>query len=393
MERANESKKSFLAIRGLINRSDVSRLRRTSSAIWARLANTIAFLITIWHRAINHENPKILDIVMRKVNFGTPKPFHIDLLCECIRADRSDLVERIININPYSATACDPSYPRCAILTAVSLGDIEMIKILLAHGASPNAADDWESALGHAISRGNVDLTMVLLKGGADPNLPNERSCPRFFGASSTEMLNILIEFGADLNRRGPYLDSFLHEKAQEKDFYLLQFGLETCSRLHLDLSANTADSHGDTPLHIAATTGFISMARLLLQHGANIDARNNRGRTPLMEAVDWCQPAMGRFLLEQGANPQASDFQGRSTLDQALASEYPGIRDLVAYLIIFKIRDDYGVYAPHLATTLSSSFGSWGSWGPETGYYDCYFEGPRSGGYIHGHVWNFEYS
>lgn len=172
------------------------------------------------------------------------------------------------------------------------------------------------------------------------------------------ETLATLIKFGVELDRRDPYLNSFLHEKARDKYFYLSQFGLEASSLPHINLNPNTTDRDGDTPLHVVITTGPISMTRLLLQQGANIDARNKKGRTLLMNAVDWCYPAgaVGRFLLEEGADLQIPDAQGQTALDEALNSEYPGIRDLVADSIVFKIRHDY---APHLARTLSSSFGS----------------------------------
>lgn len=44
------------------------------------------------------------------------------------------------------------------------------------------------------------------------------------------------------------------------------------------------------TPLHFAALNGHAEVARLLIQHGAKIDAESKRGRTALMTAA-----ALGR--------------------------------------------------------------------------------------------------
>ena len=59
------------------------------------------------------------------------------------------------------------------------------------------------------------------------------------------------------------------------------------------------------TPLHRAAGTGVIDAVRILLAHGANLDARMlvDSELTPLMHAVLMQQPQMVRFLLDAGAN------------------------------------------------------------------------------------------
>jgi ankyrin repeat protein len=38
----------------------------------------------------------------------------------------------------------------------------------------------------------------------------------------------------------------------------------------------------GDTALHMAASQGLITVAQLLVEKGANLEARNKRGLTPL---------------------------------------------------------------------------------------------------------------
>ncbi|KAK4205323.1 ankyrin repeat-containing domain protein [Triangularia verruculosa] len=63
-------------------------------------------------------------------------------------------------------------------------------------------------------------------------------------------------------------------------------------------------DRRKQTPLHVAAEYGRESVARVLLERGAEIDAKDNLGRTPLaLAAAAWHTESMVRFLLEQGAS------------------------------------------------------------------------------------------
>jgi hypothetical protein len=39
------------------------------------------------------------------------------------------------------------------------------------------------------------------------------------------------------------------------------------------------------TPLHVASKEGQLAVARLLVEHGANVDAEDDKGRTPLQVA------------------------------------------------------------------------------------------------------------
>jgi len=59
----------------------------------------------------------------------------------------------------------------------------------------------------------------------------------------------------------------------------------------------------GYTPLMTAAVFGDVEMVKVLLSHGASVNARNDDGHTVLTLVEDTPnKPAMVRFLKEHGA-------------------------------------------------------------------------------------------
>jgi ankyrin repeat protein len=52
-------------------------------------------------------------------------------------------------------------------------------------------------------------------------------------------------------------------------------------------------------------------VAAALLDHGANIEARDAKGETPLRRAVNCRQVEVVRLLVRRGANRQAADNRG----------------------------------------------------------------------------------
>lgn len=63
-------------------------------------------------------------------------------------------------------------------------------------------------------------------------------------------------------------------------------------------------NGHGTTPLHWAARNDHIEAARILLEYGADIDARDRIGCPPLFYAAYWgAHSIMTHFLCERGAD------------------------------------------------------------------------------------------
>jgi len=82
-------------------------------------------------------------------------------------------------------------------------------------------------------------------------------------------------------------------------------YGHVNCSRILLDHGANVnaCDDGGFTPLHYASIWGHLSVAQLLLEHNAILNARTEDNRTPLYLASDSGHLEIVRLLLDHGAD------------------------------------------------------------------------------------------
>ncbi|HEV7802355.1 MAG TPA: ankyrin repeat domain-containing protein [Burkholderiales bacterium] len=69
--------------------------------------------------------------------------------------------------------------------------------------------------------------------------------------------------------------------------------------------------NEGETPLHHAARTGNVELAKLLVAKGANINVAGPSGFVPLHVAAGLNRRAMAEYLLAAGANPNAMEVVG----------------------------------------------------------------------------------
>ena len=90
--------------------------------------------------------------------------------------------------------------------------------------------------------------------------------------------------------------------------------------RLVKSSGANLKDRRGTTPLMYAAATGSFDAMKMLVDAGADVNAKNDFDITALM----WCatDEAKVRFLLAKGADPNARSKQGRTPLLIAAGTE-----------------------------------------------------------------------
>ena len=140
-----------------------------------------------------------------------------------------------------------------------------------------------------------------------------------------SEQIKLVLEAGADSNTK------------VDKDGYTALMkaawrGREKTAKQLLEHGAdvNAKNNDGRTALMVAASSALMSASsercektvKLLLEHGADVNAKNNDGRTALMEAVGWrIENNNAKLLLEHGADVNAKDNSGGTALMKAASA------------------------------------------------------------------------
>lgn len=108
--------------------------------------------------------------------------------------------------------------------------------------------------------------------------------------------------------------------------------GQVAVARLLLENGADimAKDERGKTPIFRAAECGQVAMAKLLLENGADIEAKDEHGRTPIFMAAEWGRKAVVELLLENGANIEARDNNGRTPIFTAAQNGLGGVVKLL---------------------------------------------------------------
>ena len=95
-------------------------------------------------------------------------------------------------------------------------------------------------------------------------------------------------------------------------------------------MNAKSTNSMSNTPLHAAVAGGRTDVALLLIQRGAEVNARDSGRHTPLHIAAENGNAAVVEALLTHGADPHAVDAEDRTPLSRAAARNHAAIVDLI---------------------------------------------------------------
>lgn len=224
-----------------------------------------------------------------------------------------------------------------ALMRAASANRVEIIRLLTARGADVNARNNGGmTALMVAAFGGYADATKLLLAGKADPNAKdNQGRTAMMAGATSGDAATVdaLLAAGADpqvvdAGHGSPmtYAAAEGHAAVMEAlaqhglkpnagDFALAAAGCHVDAvRVALGAGVNVNGAEGEVvPLLSAAGNGCLDVAQLLIERGANVNAKDHDGWTPLIKAAQAGRADIVRLLMEHGADMSVADDTGRT--------------------------------------------------------------------------------
>lgn len=217
----------------------------------------------------------------------------------------------------------------------------EIVRLLIEHGADPNARDNgpgvtplmiaswekkefympklfYEDQFKKANCKNNAGVMAELLKAGADPSIQFNQPDSECHGmtalmysaqAGSLECVKILVEYGADIN---------------QKRYPLNLASRHTSSSIEWQNKfACAPDEFGDFVRHETALVHSIEgehveVMKYLLQMGASTDLISADGESLLMKAVQTGQPELVRALFPYCPDYNYSNNYGHTPLSYA---------------------------------------------------------------------------
>lgn len=250
-------------------------------------------------------------------------------------------------------------YSGLPLRNAAGAGHIEIVKLLLQHGANPNEPEPgiapWGSALHNAISSRHFEIVKLLLQHGANADADVESSGNCLYMANLVkapqEIIDLLtahatkpatesdlklidLDTLAHMLRVNPQLDvdvflkGIINEESREHLELILSYQPDIFSRKTIDpaawwdnsnfkspevarwllksgLDPNLSNWLGITKLHRCTVKSDIQIAEVLLEFGADINRIETEWySTPLGWAARHGQIAMVEWLLKKGADP-----------------------------------------------------------------------------------------
>lgn len=239
-----------------------------------------------------------------------------------------------------------------ALRAAVGNEDLEMVDILLAGGADPSlSGEELDPPLLVSVGHGNIAIAHQLIAAGAQ--LDADALLARSYETRDDPLMNLLLNAGADPESKFPGTDqrvfdmavhdgatgavrTLLANGAQIGDnlWAALLTGQDDLIRLILEAGADPRQPGpgGEDPLNYTLTRKKFKAARLLLDGGANPNARYDDNDTWLTKSIREGNADIALALIEGGASVKGIKVgDGHTLLGWAIAHQ---MEDVVAALL-----------------------------------------------------------
>jgi len=253
------------------------------------------------------------------------------------RQNDSAKVRALLDAKPHADVNAPTADGTSALHWAVYHNDVDLVDRLIAAGADVNTKNDYGATpLSEAAVVGNVQVLRKLLAAGADiesPNADGQTALMIISRTSNIDAAKLLISKRANVNAVEQWRGQTpLMWAAAENQPAMVKLLIEHGAKVDARSSINTWErqvtseprmqarpSGGFTPLLYAARKGCLQCAETLLKAGADKDLTDPDGVSPLLLATLNFNFDIAALLVQRGANVNKWDTWGRSPIYAAV--------------------------------------------------------------------------
>lgn len=218
------------------------------------------------------------------------------------------------------------------LLYAASHGLEDHAKLLLERNVGLGARNvARQTPLHLAIIGGYGAIAKLLVERGADLDARDQTLRTPLDHAvidGDEALVKLLLEKEVSLEAGNPlYWVSAQHYAAEHRR--------EAIAKLLSEKSADIREKFGNREMiqramSLAAVRGYEPIVKLLIEGGADLEAKDESSRTPLHHAAMYGHEAVVKLLLERGAKVDAEEYDGWMPLSQMVKDYHPKIAQLL---------------------------------------------------------------
>lgn len=301
------------------------------------------------HFAVEHNNIEVVRMLLNAraninaKNIDGMTPFHI-----AVERGNLEIIHYLLRYVPVNFGYKRKDGVCTPLQIAVERKHEEVIYLLLRYGSDINIpTDDGTTILYLAVKSGHPRIVESILKYNPDRNNDTNRNILSFAVGnlgSNNEIVELLLQYGftvnyGDFNNNNNNYKLLLYHSIANGYLMIINESLK-----YVDVNM---EMNGTTLLHIAIMYEQEKITELLINYGADVNAKDACGKTPLFNAIWFGNFNIFKLLL----NKKADINNDPEYLIIALEQGYREIAEVLLQLnISIPITDKYGVPVLHLA-------------------------------------------
>lgn len=263
-------------------------------------------------------------------------PLHLAIMCG--NAKLVDLLLELPSLDTNIRTNDDKCALQLALMPPYTTGPpFELAEKLIEKGArsNQNNAESGDSIL-QLLIKSKLEDSAVFLAKHANVNFINRSGLTALHLACQnglSKLVKALLENGASPNMQSGIgeMKAALHYAVENKATDVIRVLVDFKDNAGIDAETpdfNLKTVDGDSPLSLALTLDARDLVPLLIQGGADVNARNGQDLTLLHQAILKEDAETAIFLLNQGADYNALTGDQESPLQLAIHCRLPTVVD-----------------------------------------------------------------